>query len=148
MLITARFVAYATFAYLGTMSTAVLAGDPPYTEGAVVNVTAIRTEYGKSDEYMKFLATTWKQEREAQKKAGIILSYNVYKVEPRRPDDADIYLVITYKNWASLDGLTERENATAKHVYGSVNNAKEGSVDRGKIRRVLGSMTLQEIVLN
>src|SRR5690242_7546072 len=95
-----RFAAYATLACLTVLTTVVCADDKPYTDGPVVNVAGIRTEYGKFDEYMKFLATTWKQEQEAEKKAGLILSYSVMTVEPRGVDDPDVYLVITYKNWA------------------------------------------------
>ncbi|HEY6456911.1 MAG TPA: hypothetical protein VIY90_16685, partial [Steroidobacteraceae bacterium] len=58
-------------------SVTALADDHAFTEGPVVNVASIRTEYGKFDEYMKYLDTTWKAEQEAAKKAGYIISYNV-----------------------------------------------------------------------
>src|ERR1700730_12282071 len=89
---------------LAVTSVAALADDHAYTEGLVVNVAAIRTEYGKFDDYMKYLDTTWKAEQEAAKKAGYIISYRVVTVEPRGENDADIYLVINYKNWAAMDG--------------------------------------------
>lgn len=97
-----------------------MADDHAYTEGQVINVSAIRTEYGKFDDYMKFLDSTWKARQEAAKKAGAILNYRVITVEARGENDPDIYLVTYYKNWAALD------NATAKG---------------DKIRRVLGSWT-------
>ena len=124
-----------------------VAEDHPYTEGAVVNVAAIRTEYGRFDDYMKFLSTNWKQAEEAEKKAGLILSYKVLQVEPRGPDDPDLYLVVTYKNWAALDGLRDKQEAILAQVYGSMHAAQQGAVDRGKIRRALGSSTMQELVL-
>ncbi|MGH8209395.1 MAG: hypothetical protein ACREU6_07315 [Steroidobacteraceae bacterium] len=131
---------------LGLISTGVLADERPYTEGNVVNVAGIRTEYGHFDDYLKFLSTTWKQEMEASKKAGLIVSYEVLQVEPRGPDDPDVYLVITYKNWAALDGLTAKSDAIASQVYGSVVKSNEGAAERGKIRRTVGSQTMQ--VLN
>ena len=84
------------------------AADRPYTEGSVINVSSIRTEPGMFDSYMNFLATTYKQNMEAQKAAGIILDYSVYTTVPRGPDDPDIYLVVTYKNMAALDDLFEK----------------------------------------
>jgi hypothetical protein len=123
------------------------ADDQPYTEGHVVNVSAIRTEYGHTEDYLKFLAGNWKKEMEASKAAGLIVDYHVYAAEPRGPNDPDVYLVITYKNWAALDGLADKSDAIASKVYGSVMKSDEGAIDRGKIRRTLGSETIQELVL-
>ena len=132
---------------LALTGTAALADEHPFSEGAVVNVAAIRTEYGKFDEYMKYLDTTWKTEQEAAKKAGYILSYRVVTVEPRSENDPDIYLVINYKNWAALDDATSKGDAIAKQVEGTLAASNQGAVDRGKIRRVLGSWTGQELIL-
>ncbi len=129
------------------VSAQVMADDHAFTEGPVVNVAAIRTEDGKFDEYMKFLDTTWKAEQEAGKKMGDVLSYRVITVEPRSPNDPDIYLVVNYKNWAALDNSTAKGDAIAKQVEGTVEKANQGQSDRGKIRRILGSWTGQELSL-
>jgi hypothetical protein len=140
-------LAYTAFASLALGSTTVFAEDHAFSEGPVVNVAAIRTEPGKFDEYMKFLATTWKAEQEAAKKMGDVLSYKVITVEPRSENDPDLYLVVTYKNWATQDGAIAKADAVAKQVEGSVDASNKGAVDRGKIRRVLGSFTGQELNL-
>ena len=142
-----RVIAYAAFVGLAFNSVAVLADDHAFTEGPVVNVAAIRTEPGKLDEYMKFLDTTWKAEQEAGKKTGDVISYRVVTVEPRSENDPDLYLVVTYKNWATLDGATAKADAIAKQIEGSVDASNKATVDRGKIRRVLGSWTGQELKL-
>lgn len=131
-----RFAAMLLSAVVGLYTVGATAQERPYTEGAIVNVAGIRTNYGMFDEYMKFLATTWKQEQEAAKKAGLILSYEVLTVEPRGENDADVYLVVTYENWAALDGLADRSEAIAKQVYGSTSAANQGVLDRAKMRRV------------
>jgi hypothetical protein len=142
-----QIAAYAAFVGLAVTSVAALADDHAYTEGPVVNVAAIRTEYGKFDDYMKYLGTTWKAEQEAAKKAGYITSYRVITVEARGENDPDIYLVINYKNWAAFDGATVKADAIAKQVEGTLEKSNQGAVDRGKIRRVLGSWTGQELDL-
>lgn len=142
-----HFIAYAAFVGLAFTSVAAVADDHAFTEGSVVNVAAIRTDYGKFDDYMKYLDTTWKAEQEAAKKAGYIISYKVVTVEPRSENDPDIYLVITYKNWAALDGATAKGDAIAKQVEGSLSASNQGATDRGKIRRILGSWTGQELDL-
>ena len=142
-----NFVAMAGVIGLACTSVAALADDHAYSEGPVVNVAAIRTENGKFDDYMKYLDTTWKAEQEAAKKAGYIISYKVINVEPRRENDPDLYLVITYKNWAALDDSTAKGDAIAKQVEGTLAAASDAAVSRGKIRRVLGSWTGQELNL-
>jgi len=147
MTIKNHIAAFAAVLGLALTSVAAVADDHPFTEGPIVNVSAIRTEYGKYDEYLKFLDTTWKATQEAAKKAGYITGYKVITVEPRGENDADIYLVVYYKNWAALDGATAKGDAIAKEVLGSLAAANQGAVDRGKIRRVLGSFTGQELDL-
>jgi hypothetical protein len=142
-----HIAACAAFVGLVVTSVAAVADDHAYTEGPVVNVAAIRTEYGKFDDYMKYLDTTWKAEQEAAKKAGYIISYRVVRVQPRGENDPDILLVINYKNWAALDGATAKADAILKQVEGTLAASSQGAVDRGKIRRVLGSSTGQELDL-
>ena len=139
--------AFAAFVGLAVTSVAAVADDHAYTEGPVVNVAAIRTEYGKFDDYVKYLDTTWKAEQEAAKSAGNIVSYRVVRVEARGENDANIYLVTNYKNWAAFDSATAKADAIAKQVEGTLAASNQSAVDRAKIRRVLGSWTGQELDL-
>ncbi|HEY1314174.1 MAG TPA: hypothetical protein VGE92_09865 [Steroidobacteraceae bacterium] len=147
MTLTKHMVALAAFAGLAATSLTAVADEHPFTEGQVVQVSAIRTEYGKFDDYMKFLDTTWKATEEAAKKAGYITGYKVITVEARGENDPDIYLVVYFKNWAALDGATAKADAISTQVEGSVAAANKGAVDRGKIRRILGSWTGQQLDL-
>jgi hypothetical protein len=137
----------AAFAVLGCLGTTAFADDHAYSEGAVVNVARIRTVDGKYDDYMNWLATTWKKQQEAAKKAGYIVSYQVLSVEARGPEDADLLLVTTYKNWAALDGSIAKNDEIAKMTEGSLAAASQSQFDRAKIRRVLGSQTMQVLEL-
>ena len=128
-------------------ATVAVADDHVYTEGPVVNVAMIRTVDGKFEDYMNWLGTTWKQQQEAMKKAGYILSYEVLTIEARSPQDPDILLVTTYKNWAALDGSIAKGDEIAKQVEGSVAAAAKSQYERAKIRTVLGSSTAQVLQL-
>jgi hypothetical protein len=142
-----RLAALAAFACLASASVAVLADDHAYTEGPVVNVARIRTVDGKFDEYMNWLGTKWKQQQESGKKAGYIVSYAVYQVQPRNAQDPDLLLVTTYKNWAALDGALAKGDAMAKEVNGSVAASNQAQFERAKIRTVLGDEYIQELML-
>lgn len=133
---------------LFTLSSSVaLADGRDFNDGPVVNVSAIRTVDGHFDDYMHWLATAWKKQEEAAKKAGLILEYHVYTAEPHSPNDPDIYLVVTYKNWGALDGLGGKFDKISEQLEGSLQKADEGQVARAKIRTILGSETIREAAL-
>jgi hypothetical protein len=140
---TQRFCANTTLLFFATFATLVYADGRDYNDGPVVNVAAIKTVDGHFDDYMKWLATTWKKQEEAAKKAGLITKYQVLVAEPHGPNDPDIYLVVEYKNWAALDGLGGKLDAVSAQVEGSVEKANQAEVERAKIRTVLGSKTMQ-----
>jgi len=147
MTINYRLAARAALICAAGASFSVLADDHAYTEGPVVNMARIRTVDGKFDDYMKWIDTTWKAEQAAGMKAGDVIGYQVLSVEPRMPDDPDLILVVTYKNWAALDGALAKSDAIAKQTEGSVAAASQSQVGRASIRRVLGSETMQELKL-
>ena len=142
-----RLVACTATAGLALSGMSAMADDHAFTEGPVVNVTAVRTEPGKFDAYVTFLDTYWKASQEAAKKMGDVVSYRVVTVEPRSENDPDLYLVVTYKNWATQDGATAKADAIAKQTEGSVEAANKSMIERGKVRRILGSWTGQELDL-
>src|ERR1700726_3803979 len=120
---TQRFCATSTLLLFATFATLAYADGRNYTDGPVLNVSAIKTVDGHFDDYMQWLATTWKKQEEAAKKAGLILSYRVLIVEARAPGDPDIFLVTEFKNWAALDGLGSKLDAVSAQVEGSVEKA-------------------------
>ena len=129
------------------LTTPVYADGRDWNDGPVINVSSIRTVDGHFDEYMHWLATTYKQQQEAAKKAGLITSYRVIVIEPRGPNEPDILLVTEFKNWAALDHLGSKLDQISAQIEGSVEAAAKSEVDRAKIRTVLGSRTQQEAIL-
>jgi hypothetical protein len=126
----------------------VLADDSKsYTDGPISEVTSIRTKPGMFDAYMKWLDTTGKQLREDEKKAGLILDYAVYSVRPRSPHDPDLYMVVTYKNMAALDGLSDREEPIMKKIWATRDAAAKAGADRESLREILGSELVQRLDL-
>jgi hypothetical protein len=144
-----RFLATLAVAALSmTAISTVLADDTKsYTEGPVTVVTAIRTKPGMFDAYMKWLDTTGKQIRDDQKKAGIILDYAVYSANPRSPHDPDLYMTITYKNMAALDGLDDRIEPLMKKIYASRDASNKASADRESLREILGTELIRKLEL-
>jgi hypothetical protein len=132
---------------MGAISFASADDSKSYNEGTVTEVTSIRTKPGMFDAYMKWLDTTGKQLREDEKKAGIILDYAVYAAKPRSPHDPDLYLVVTYKNMAALDGLEDRVEPLVRKLWATRDAAAKAEVDRESLREILGSQLIRRLEL-
>jgi hypothetical protein len=124
------------------------AADRPYTEGPVSIVTSVKTQPGMDDAYMAWLQSTWKKNLEAQKAAGIVLGYAVYGTQARSPDEPDLYLVVTYKNMAAFDGLDDRVEPIMEKTFNATQQQMtQAGIERGKMRTILGSEMIRELVL-
>ncbi|HEV7135990.1 MAG TPA: hypothetical protein VGN43_05110, partial [Steroidobacteraceae bacterium] len=121
---------------LATVATGAFANGTDYNDGPVVSRTAIRTADGHFDDYMHWLATAWRQQEEAEKKAGIITDYKVMLAQPRGPHDPDVYLIEVYPNWATFDGMGSKMDAISKQVWGSLKQAGTQEASRGQIRTI------------
>jgi hypothetical protein len=132
---------------LSSLSTVAFADGKDWNDGPVINVASIRTVDGHFDDYMHWLATTYKKQQEAAKKAGLIIGWRVIVVEARGEHDPDVLLVTEFKNWAALDNLGSKLDKVSAEVEGSVEAAAQSERDRAKIRTVLGSRTEQEAIL-
>ena len=118
-----------------------------YTDGPVVNVSYIKTKPGQFEAYIKYVATTYKDLMESEKKAGYVLSWAIFTAQPRGPDDPNVILTTTYKNWAALDGLADRSEAAQKKIWTNRAGITKAQVDREALREVLGSQNVQQLIL-
>ena len=119
-----------------------------YTEGAVAVVTSVKVMDGQNENYMNFLDGTYKATMEASKKAGVILDYAVYNASPRKPEDPDLYLVVTYPNMAMFDGLDGKMEPIMSSVTKmNLMQRDEASGKRTAMRTILGTEVIRELKL-
>ena len=132
---------------LGLMAVSAAAEEEKlYKDGPVTVLTYVKIKPGKFDDYMRWLDTTGKTFREAEMKAGIILSYHVYTCQPRSPHEADLILSETYPNMAALDRNDELDAIAAKQI-GARSTQNKGMEDRESLREILGSEMIREQIL-
>lgn len=121
-----------------------------YNYGPVTEVDYIHVEYGHFDEYMAWVTSTWLPTMEAAKKAGLIIGYKVFQSSPKSPDDANVYLEITFKDMAAYAGDIGDQAAAFEAVTEKVicNSAcqNQARVHRNEIRKVLGTEVTREII--
>ena len=129
------------------LSQVAVAADRPYGEGPVSMITSIKVNDGMFEDYMAWLAGPWQDLMEAQKKAGVIVDYHVFVAQAETPDEPDLYLQVTYRNFAALDGLDDKVAPIAEQLMGSQSKQQQDQIGRGKMRSVLGEQTVRELTL-
>jgi hypothetical protein len=121
-----------------------------YTYGPVTEVDYIHVEYGHFDEYMAWVTSTWVPTMQAAQKAGLIIDYKVFQSSPKSPDDANMYLEITFKNMAAYAGdigdNADAFEAVTEKVICSSACQDQARVHRNEIRKVLGTEVTRELV--
>ena len=121
---------------------------PPYAEGPVVEVSYVRTKPGMFDAYLKWVNSDRKALYDEYKKAGLIVSFNVYASVPRSPSDPDVILTVTYPNMAALDNMDEKTASIDEKVAGTRTKQNDAAVDREKMRTLIGSQLIRELLPN
>jgi len=133
---------------LGAFAAPVFAQERAYTEGPVTNVTAVKVVDGQFENYLGYLQKNWKAVMEESKKAGYVLDYRVYSAQAHNPNEADLYLVVTYPNMATLDDMAKKmDPITEKVTKMNPRQADEASGKRVVMRNLLGEELLRELVL-
>lgn len=119
-----------------------------YRDGPVVDMTYVRTKPGMFDRYMQYLSTTYKTSMEAQKTAGLVTSYTVHASDPRTPQDHDVLLIVTYRNWAALDNFADRAEPVANRASRNTPAERDQAfADRSAMRDILGNRKYQVLLL-
>src|SRR5271165_1639145 len=133
---------------LPNLSLAQTAPVRPFHDGPVWEITFVKAKPGVGLKYMNFLATEWKTEQEALKKAGLILKYMVIGTESHSPTDFDIMLMTQYKDLATMEANQDKEEAVTNQALNS-NDQKmiAGYQERANWREIIGNRLAREIIL-
>lgn len=133
------------FAALG--STSVLAQDHTrgWETGYVVQVTEVDTKDGMFNAYINDLSNVWRKFLDAQIEDGDVIRYGMYSNPNQREGEPDLYLTVTYKNWAAFDRGVEYFEELGSEILGSTDEMREAGIDRGELRVIGSTYNLQEI---
>jgi len=131
----------------GFFSSSALAQDHSrgWEQGYIVQVTEVHIKDGMFNAYINDLANVWRKFLEAQKADGDVISYNMYSNVNNREGEPDLFLTITYKNWATFDRGVEYFDKIGAQILGSTEKMREANIDRGALRTIGSTYVLQEI---
>jgi hypothetical protein len=133
---------------LSLFSAATAMAQDQYTEGGVSRVTLVQILPGRFNAFMEDLKTNIKPIWEAEKKAGLIESYSVFlNTTKANPEDWDIGFVLSYKNFAALDGLPQKVLDLRMSHYGDKNKEQQVIDKRVQNGRTVQSILLRDINL-
>lgn len=120
----------------------------PYNEGAVERVTLLHVLPGHNAAVMADLKKNVVPLWEAEKSAGLIVSYQIFLNTTRSgSEDWDLGFSIVYKNMAALDGLPDKVYDIRMKQYGN-QTAEQKVIDkRAEDAHVVSSMILRNITL-
>src|SRR5712692_7916467 len=133
---------------LSLMSVASAVAQDQYTEGGVTRVTLVQILPGRFNAFMDDLKNNIKPIWDAEKKAGLIENYSVFlNTTKANPDDWDIGFAISYKNFASLDGLAQKVLDLRMKQYGDKSKEQQVIDKRVQNARTVTSILTREITL-
>ena len=130
-----------------TVSQQAIGQEKPYTEGTVWSLTFIKLRPGMFDVYVQDAVVGRAREMAEAKKQGIVLSYKVLSGTSANREDWDILFMEEYKNWAALDGLSEKLAAIQTKAHGTVEKVVQASLKRTDVREVVGNKLMQELIV-
>ncbi|RYZ36805.1 MAG: hypothetical protein EOO72_11005 [Myxococcaceae bacterium] len=126
---------------------AAFAQDSSYKPSTVWNFSHIKIEPGQFENYMDFLAKTWKKNNEFGKKEGYIVSYHVFAVNNPREGEPDLILAIESKDYMTTAQQLEVQKKYETFMAMDPHKQDAASGERKVMRKLAGSMELQELVL-
>ncbi len=120
----------------------------PYNEGAVERVTLLHVLPGHNAAVMADLKKNVVPLWEAEKSAGLIVSYQIFLNTTRSgSEDWDLGFSIVYKNMAALDGLPDKVYDIRMKQYGTQTAEQKVLDKRAEEAHVVSSMILRNITL-
>lgn len=129
------------------LATPAIAQESNYKPGSVWEASRIDVLPGQFENYMDYLATTWKKNQEMAKAEGIVLDYHVLATNNARAGEPELILIVEYKDYRT----TAQQEAFSKKVNAmmALDDRKQDMAagEREAMRELMGSTQYQELIL-
>ena len=130
-----------------TLATPAIAQEVSYKPGPVWEAGRIDVLPGQMQNYMDYLASTWKKIQEMGKAEGVVLDYHVLATNNARAGEPDLILIVVYKDYMT----TAQQEAMSKKVNAMLaqneRTAATAAAECGKMREPMGNIEYQELIL-
>src|SRR4029077_8477355 len=145
MMFSRILAAFAAAALLS--SPAAFAQESSYTYGTVWEFSYIQTEPGQFEKYLDWLSGNWRKVMELQKKEDVLVSYHILQVNNTRNGEPDLVLAAEYKDYVPTAQRVELQKKVEAMLRSDAHKEDAASGERKSLRKLAGSMELQELKL-
>jgi len=129
-------------------ATPLVAQNPHYNNGPVWRVMYVHVKPGMGDPYWNDLSQHFKPLYDEFKKQGWVIDYKFYtNPVSEHPDDWDVAIAIEYKNWGTIDEMSEKAATMAAKHYGSREAMIEAGKKRAEFSTVVKNSLAREVTL-
>ena len=141
------FLMAALFASSMVLAAPAAAQESSYTSGGYATVQGIFLEDGQFENYMDYLAGTYRRSQEFARSQGWISGYRIFANVNRRENEPHLYLMVEMPRLATPQEDVERDRRLNEHLQQTTRQAAEASGQRVSMRRLGGNILLQELTL-
>jgi hypothetical protein len=142
-----RFTAMLLSVLLAPLPNKVLAQEH-YTLGTISRVILVDIKPGKGTEFWTDVRQNLRPLYDEYKRQGLIQDYSVgLKSTAEGPEDWDVSLVLTFKNWAALDTFATKGDSVSMRYYGSYGKRSSAGARRSDFGTVVGSFLIRNVTL-
>jgi len=128
-------------------ATPLAAQENAYTPGGYMTVQGIMIEDGQFENYMDYIAATYRRSQDFARRQGWITSYRIFSNVNRRAGEPDLYLLTETAKMATPQEDLERERQLNTYMAQTTRQATEQSGRRVTMRELGSNVLLQELNL-
>jgi hypothetical protein len=119
-----------------------------YRPGSVWTITTVRIRAGMDPAYLQYLDGAFKKDSDAAVKAKYMKSYKILRAVDDDDSSWNMLLLREYDSLASLEANQEKADVLSRQVLGEDDSKQmQGYDNRLKVRQILGTKTMRELVL-
>ncbi|HEX3232756.1 MAG TPA: hypothetical protein VHR41_01070 [Gemmatimonadales bacterium] len=119
-----------------------------YTLGPISRITLVDIKPGKGTEFWTDLRQNLRPLYDEYKRQGLIQGYSVgLKTTAEGPQDWDVAVILTYKNWAALDTFATKGDSVSMRYYGTYGQRSQAGAKRSDFGTVVSSFLVRDVTL-
>ncbi|HXY08462.1 MAG TPA: hypothetical protein VEI52_11525 [Terriglobales bacterium] len=125
-----------------------VAQNPNYNNGPVWRVIYLDVKTGMGDAFWTDIRQNFRPIYDDFKKQGWVVDYKFFtNPVAEHPNDWSVAITIEYKDWGTLDEMSEKATAIAEKHYGSRQAMMDAAKKRNEIAPTLSSTLAREVIL-
>jgi hypothetical protein len=119
-----------------------------YTLGPLNRIILLDIKPGKAAEFWTDLRQNVRPLYDEYKRQGLIEDYSVgLKTTAEGPEDWDVALILTFKNWAALDAFATKGDSVSMRYYGSYGKRSVAGAKRSEAATLHSSFLVRNVTL-